>query len=773
MFSSRLIYLSCIPTVSLALLAAFSVSPGAQTSKATSKPPAGEAVYKQQCAACHGAKGEGSKQYSKALAGSRTSTELAAFISKSMPPGPKKCPVGDSKLVAAYIYDAFYSPVAQARNKPAHVALSRLTVRQYRNAVADLIGSFRGPTNLNDSRGLHAEYFKTARLRNTDRVVERIDPEVKFDYGTTGPTPGQADPYQFAMKWDGSIIAPDTGEYEFVVRTEHAIQLWVNDFKQPLIDALVKSGNDNEYRATLFLIAGRAYPLRLDFSKGVTGVDNLEKVKQKPPTKASISLLWRRPKQSLEVIPQRCLAPITVAQAYVPSTPFPPDDRSIGYERGTSVSKAWDDATTNDAIDTASYVVARLREFTGAADNAPDREVKLKAFCKQFVERAFRRPITPELEQFYVTKRFQNTPDLETAVKRVVLLTLKSPRFLYHETGIIPQDAYEVASNLSFGLWDSIPDKELLKAAATGQLSTREQIMKQAERMAADPRAWVKLREFLFLWLKLDQSPDLAKDVKRFPGFDQETASDLRTSLELFLENVVWNDKSDYRELMLTDKVFLNGRLAKLYGASLPSDSGFQQISLNGDERAGVLTQPYLLASFAYTDNSSPIHRGVLIARNMLGRTLQPPPAAFAPLAADLHPKLTTRQRVALQTKPAACNGCHGMINPLGFTLERFDAIGRLRDKENDQPIDATGSYLGRTGDTAKFGGAKDLAQFLAKSPEAHAAFVEKLFHHLVKQPVLAYGPKTLPNLQGFFETHDYNIRDLMVEIMATTALKR
>jgi hypothetical protein len=206
---------------------------------------------------------------------------------------------------------------------------------------------------------------------------------------------------------------------------------------------------------------------------------------------------------------------------------------------------------------------------------------------------------------------------------------------------------------------------------------------------------------------------------------------------------------------------------------NLASDAPFQPVALDTGERAGVLTQPYLLASFAYLDASSPIHRGVLILRNILGRTLQPPPAAFAPLPADQHPNLTTRQRVEMQTKPAFCSSCHGKINPLGYTLERFDAIGRLRDKENGQSIESTGSYQSHTGQTVRFSDAKDLARYLAGSDEAHAAFIEKLFHHLVKQPALAYGPRTLPDLQRSFEANQCNIRKLMVEILATTALTR
>src|SRR5207253_383016 len=126
----------------------------------------------------------------------------------------------------------------------------------------------------------------------------------------------------------------------------------------------------------------------------------------------------------------------------------------------------------------------------------------------------------------------------------------------------------------------------------------------------------------------------------------------------------------------------LNGRLAQLYGGDLPADAPFRKVAPRSGERAGVLTHPYLLAKFAYTSTSSPIHRGVFLARNVLGVSLRPPPDAFTPLAPDLHPNLNTRERITLQTSPTTCTSCHNVINPLGFTLEHYDAIGRFRDRE-------------------------------------------------------------------------------------------
>ena len=280
---------------------------------------AGSAVYHKQCAACHGDKGQGTSRYKLPLTGTRSREELAAFITKSMPPGPasRRCTAANAKLAASFIFDAFYSPLAQERNRPARISLSRLTVRQYRNAVADLIGSFRQSGNNGATHGLEAEYFKIGRPDGNQRVMQRVDPDVHFDYGTSVPVPADNDPYQFSMVWQGSVIAPDTGDYDFIVRTEHAAQLWLNNDKTPIIDAMVKSGDRSEYHASIFLVGGRSYPIRLEFDKGVTGVDNLEKVKKKPPMHAAISLEWQRPKQAVEVIPQQWLLTKEDPQVYI------------------------------------------------------------------------------------------------------------------------------------------------------------------------------------------------------------------------------------------------------------------------------------------------------------------------------------------------------------------------------------------------------------------------------------------------------------------------
>lgn len=731
----------------------------------------GEAVYARQCLSCHGKAGEGSKEYPHALVGDKSVQELADYIDGTMPDDdPDACTGDDARSVAEFIHDAFYSNIARARNQPARIELSRLTVRQYQNTLCDLIGWDRGPMVWDGPKGLQAEYYKSQRRRKEDRLAEQVDPTVAFDFDAKLPGSDQGAGREFFARWEGGVLAPETGDYEFLVRTELSVRLWVNDVKTPLIDRWVKSGSDSEFRESIRLIGGRVYPIRLELSKGKQGVKDDKKEHDAPPVKAGIALLWKQPRRAVELIPQHCLSPKKTPELFVLQTPFPPDDRSVGYERGTSVSRGWDSATTDAALEAAGYVVAHIEELAGVKADAEGREAKLKAFCGEFAARAFRRPLTDAQREVIVDRQFAKGGDLDAAVKRSVILTLKSPWFLYHEpTGSL--DAYDVAARLSFGLWDSVPDQPLRDAAAAGKLSTREQVAEQAERMTADFRTRGKIRELLLQWLRVDRVADMAKDPKLFPDFNEEIASDLRTSLELFLDDVVWEGGSDYRRFLQTDDLYFNGRLARFYGAKLPADAPFQKIKLEGEPRAGLVTHPYLMSSFAYTSTGSPIHRGVFLTRGVLGRVLMPPPEAVAPLAPDLHAGLTTRERVDLQTSPKECRVCHGMINPVGFALENYDAVGRFRKEEKGKPVDSSGSYQSKTGETVQFDGPKDLAAYLAASPESHAAFVQQMFHHLVKQPLNAFGGDELATLTKSFEQHDFNIRKLMVDVMASSAL--
>lgn len=749
----------------------------------------GAAIYKKLCADCHGDKGQGvMDKYDEPLHGNRSVEALAKRIARTMPEDNIGACVGDDAAnVAAYIYEAFYSPKAQERLKPPEFDLARLTVPQYRTSVADIIGRFRPgfdkPPGV--ERGLKARYSgivppkppepvapdappppaekkkEEEKKKDPEKVrFERMDGQVAFHFGEASPDPEKMASTEFTVRWEGSVIADETGVYEFIVKSENGSRLWVNDTKKNLIDAWVASGTDvREEKKSIYLVGGRSYPLSLEFFK----------FKEKT---ASIELQWKPPHGVVETIPQDHLVPDRLREVYNVSTSFPADDRSVGYERGTGVSKEWEHATTEAAIDVAEYVDDRLDELAGTKADAPDRVDKLKAFARRFAETAFRRPLSNEDFARIVERPFASAKSPELAVKRVVLFALKSPRFLYPELpDTEPPDAYDIATRLALNLWDSIPDTRLLQAAAEGKLLKREEVVAQANRMMLDPRAKAKLHGFFHHWLELERAETISKDPKAFPAFDAVVLADLRKSLDLFLNQVVWSDKSDYRELLQANYLLMNERLGKLYGKPVTGGT-FQRVDFDPKERAGVVTHPYLLAAFAYSKQTSPIHRGVFLTRTIVGMTLKDPPEAVAFEDAKFDPHLTMREKVTELTKNTSCMGCHGTINSLGFSLEHFDAIGRWRSKENDKPINAVSDFATDEGETIRLTGPRDLVKYAAESPGGHRAFIHHLFHHTTKQAVGVYGPDTLEALRQSFAGSGFNIRKLLVEI-ATVASTR
>lgn len=725
-------------------------------------------VYKSQCASCHGDDGQGVRdKYAEPLVGDRSLASLTRYIEKQMPEDkPGSCTGEDAKQVAKYIYDNFYSLDAQLKRNPTRVELARLTVGQYHNTIADLIGSFQGVEKPGDGqRGLKVEIFNDGRGFNRDKkVVERTDPRVEIRFEGKDKPSDKIDKDEYAIRWSGAVTAPETGDYEFIMQTANGARLWVNDREKPLIDGWVRSGDEQRQQAGIRLLAGRTYFLKVEVGK------------EKKENLVALTLRWKAPHRHEETIPEALLSPANGSQWLILQTPFPPDDNSLGYERGASISKAWDEATTQAAFEVAGYLAARMQRFTGAKSDGDANEARKKVgeFAKRFVERAFRRPLTLEQGRFFVDQHLEGDVAPEVALKKIVLLALKSPRFLFPALGGDPQDPYAIASRLSYTLWDSLPDQKLLEAAKAGRLAKREGVAQEVERMLQDPRTRTKLRAFYHRWLKVDELHGLAKEAGRFPGFDDTLVGDLRTSLDLFLEDVTWNDPaSDFRKLVQGDTLHFNGRLAKFYGAELAADAPFTKVTLAGQPHAGVLTHPLLMSGLAYSATTSPIHRGVFVSRNLLGRRLRSPPDSVTPESPELHPNLTTRERIGKQTKAASCMSCHDMINPLGFTMEGFDTVGRFRTEERGKKLDTSGGYRQQDGELVPFKDARDLGAFLTRSPEAQSAFVERLFKDMVKQPILGYGTDEKERLRRHFVEQGFSIRSLLAEMTISSALAK
>ncbi|NQX02261.1 DUF1592 domain-containing protein [bacterium] len=738
--------------------------------------PTGEAIYQKHCASCHGDKGQGvADEYDEPLHGVRPLASLARYIDRYMPEDdPDLVSPEESQRVAEYLMGAFYTQGA-ADPAEAKTAFARLTNRQFRESVADLIGSFGAAPPPGPGVGLKARYFESDGMNKKAKlVITRDDTRLDVDFAENSPGDGIS-AEQFSIVWDGSLLAPATGWYDFRIRTPNGARLYLNGElkegdgntrddsgakRQPaLIDSWVSSGEQpREVAARVFLLGGRSYPLRLDYFK----------FKEK---RGSVRLEWKQPRGEWQVLAAPFISPAAAAHVAVVSTGFPPDDASEGYERGTGVSKDWYEAVTAASIEVANQVVARLPRISRIKRDDPERVARLKDFLAELAARAFRRPLDDSLRRDYVDSIFTDGLDPELAVKRAVIGILQSPRFLYPEIGR-EKDDFTVAARLALGAWDSVPDPKLREAAADGKLRTEQQVAGHAQRLMEDPRAKAKLAGFFAHWLKLDVEADMQKEARQFPGFDEALVADLRRSLELFVEQVVWSEASDYRELMQADYLLFNERLAKFYGSELPAGEGFRRVALDPGQRAGVLTHPYLLARLAHHQETSPILRGVFITRNVLGGILKPPPEAIAFQDGHFDTAQTTREKVVQMTRNTSCMTCHETINPLGFSLEHFDAAGRFRLTDNARPINPESDFENFDGGSIRLRGPRDLADQALSSVSARRGFVRHAFQAVIKQNPRAYGPGTLSRLEKDFTASGHHIRRLFVAIHTLAALK-
>jgi hypothetical protein len=536
----------------------------------------------------------------------------------------------------------------------------------------------------------------------------------------------------------------------------------------------VQSGDKTEFRQSVYLTAGRIYPLKLEFRQRTRKTEL-------PP--ARISLSWIPPGGVERIVPSRNLVDSVPRDTFSLQTELPPDDRSYGYERGIAVNPQWDESTTAASLEFAQVAIDELwPEYRRRhrLEETPGRD-GLMQFVGEIVQLAFRGALTPEVSQLYIDKQVAAEVDDAEAIRRALLISLKSPRFLFPMADQQQSLSQRIGNRLALVMYDSLPsDAELLSLIEHEHLSNEQKLRAYVNSHINDSRVQAKMRDTLHEWLDLGRFTELAKDTNLYPGFDADLAYDLRLSLEAFLDRIVWSQASDYRQLFLADWKFTTTLLGDFYGVdwqvveaagtleSPVENAQAGQLRVRGSSAQagiGLLGHPYLLSGLAYYDHSSPIHRGVFLIRNMLGRTLRPPAEAFAPLSPDLHPDLTTRERVSLQTSPESCQVCHSRINSLGFVLENFDAAGRYRRQEHERDIISTGSYIDRAGNTVKFSGPEDLANYLADSDDAQRAFVNRVFQQFVKQPAAAYGPKTLEELHAQFRHGNLNMRELLVEV--------
>ncbi len=380
---------------------------------------------------------------------------------------------------------------------------------------------------------------------------------------------------------------------------------------------------------------------------------------------------------------------------------------------------------------------SRQRIFSCEPTGPADEEACAQKILTDLLRRAYRRPVIPanldRAMKFY--RQGRKDGDFDAGIEMALSAILVNPQFLFRveqdPKGVAAKTAYRVsdidlASRLSFFLWSSIPDDELLNLAARNELHKPEVFEKQVRRMLADERSRNLATNFAAQWLHLRNLESITPDLRLFPDFDDNLRKAFRQETELFVESVLREDRS-VLDLLQADFTFLNERLAKHYGVPHVYGSRFRRVELGaGRQRGGLLRQGSILTVTSYATRTSPVLRGKWILENMLGSPPPPPPANVPALKEPtVAASLSIRERLADHRANASCASCHRLIDPVGFALEQYDAVGRWRTLDEGRPVDAVGGLP----DGSEFEGVAGLEKALLQRPELFVrTLTEKLF---------------------------------------------
>lgn len=391
------------------------------------------------------------------------------------------------------------------------------------------------------------------------------------------------------------------------------------------------------------------------------------------------------------------------------------------------------------------------------------------------MRRAYRRPVTEaDLRGPLALYRQARTDgDFDAGIEMAVSAVLVSPEFLFRveldPAGIPPNTAYrvtdlELASRLSFFLWSSIPDDELLRLAVAGKLHEPAVLETQVRRMLADARSRALVSNFASQWLHLRNLDSITPDMRLFPDFDDNLRQAFRQETELFFDSILREDRS-VLELLSANYTFVNERLAKHYGIPHVYGSRFRRVAPSTDAwRGGLLRHGSILTVTSYATRTSPVLRGKFILDNLLG-VPPPPPLPDVPALRDntVAGGLSVRQRLAEHRRDPTCASCHDLMDPLGLSLEKFDAVGRRRTAEAGTPIDASGGFP----DGSRFADVHGLEAALLRRPELFVGtFAEKLMTYALGRGVEHYDAPATRAIVRDARPRDFRMSSIILGIV-------
>lgn len=418
---------------------------------------------------------------------------------------------------------------------------------------------------------------------------------------------------------------------------------------------------------------------------------------------------------------------------------------------------------------------SRRRIFTCRPEQPADETACAERILSDLMRQAYRRPIAAEDLQVPMRCFHEGRAegDFESGIERAVSAVLVSPHFLFRieslPPDVAPREVYrisdvELASRLSFFLWNSLPDEELLGLAEEQRLREPAVLDAQVHRLLADSRSESLVTSFAGQWLHLQNLDAVTPDMRRYPDFDDNLRQAFRQETERFVGSILREDRS-VLDLIRADYTFLNERLAKHYGIPHVQGSRFRRVKVESTgQRGGLLRQGSILTVTSYATRTSPVLRGKWVLENLLGMTPPPPPPDIPNLEENtVLASLPVRERLAAHRANPACASCHNLIDPVGFALDQFDAVGRWRELEEGRPVDASGGLP----DGSEFSGVAGLEEAILRRPEVFvSSLTEKLMVYALGRGLEYHDAPTVRRIVATAREADYRLSSLILGIV-------
>jgi len=696
------------------------------------------------------------------------------------PPGVRRPPQAAVDSFVSWL-ETSLDRAADADPNPGRVALHRLNRTEYANAVEDLLGlridgsallpkddeadGFDNVASvLKVSPSFLDQYISAARM-----VIRRAVGNPAARPGSTTYRPPRSTDQSnhvegLPLGTRGGLLVehlfPSDGEYKFN------------------IGGLAAAGyvRGMEYRHTLIMTIDGAKV----FEGQIGGEEDLKAIDQKQaPAVAAINARFQNISVNVKAGPHK-LGVTFIARTFSESDEvlysFKP---GAGEDRIPRVGSLEVAGPFNPAG--ISETPSRQRIFVCRPALSATANEELACATKilsTFARRAFRRPVTErDLAAPLAFYKDGRQTDFDTGIENALTAILASPKFLYRAEpapeNLAAGSIYRIsdlnlASRLSFFLWGRPPDDELLDAAQQGKLKDPAVLQKQVRRLMADPRSKSRITDFAFQWLKIRAIDDIDPDAVLFPNFDDSLREAFRHELELFVQSILHGNGSVV-DLLTADHTFVNERLALHYGIPNIRGDRFRRVTLTDPNRRGLLGKGSVLMVTSYANRTAPVLRGAWILENIIGTPPAAPPPdveGFKENKEGEKPK-TVREIMMLHRSKSSCNGCHGVMDPLGFAFENFDAIGEWRTKDRwaGTAIDASGQLA----DGTPVNGPIDVRNALMKRPEQFVqTMTEKLMTFALGRSVEYYDMPAVRKIVRDAARDNYSFSSIVMGIVSS-----